>query len=153
MESFFMKLNIRSLVLIPAFLGLFAGVALADDGAGKPGPGQNRGQWCADNPQKCQEIKTRMQEKCAQDPKRCEEIKARAADLKAKCDANPEECQKQREQMKSRRAEMRARCEANPEECKAKREEIREHRKQCRENPDSCRRPGRNKTPAEKPST
>jgi hypothetical protein len=148
-----MKIHMRSLVLIPVFLSLFAGVALADDIAGKPGPGQNRGQWCADNPQKCQEMKTRMQEKCAQDPKRCKEMKARTADLKAKCDANPEECQKQREQMKSRRAEMRAKCEANPEECKKRREEIREHRKQCRENPDSCRGRGRDSSPMNKPST
>ncbi len=93
-----------------------------------------------------------MQEKCAQDPKRCEEMKARAADLKAKCDANPEECQKKREQMKSRRAEMRARCEANPDECKKRREEMREHRKQCRENPDSCLRHGRDNAPVDKPS-
>ena len=148
-----MNIRMRSLVLIPAFLGLFAGVALADDGASKPGPGPNHEQWCADNPQKCQEMKTRMQKKCAQDPKRCEEMKARAADLKAKCDANPEECQKKREQMKSRRAEMRAKCEANPEECKKRREEMREHRKQCREHPDNCQRPGRDKTPAGKPST
>jgi len=153
MGSFFMKLNIHSLVLIPAFLGLFAGVALADDTASKTGPAPNRQQWCADNPQKCQEMKTRMQEKCAQDPKRCEEMKGHAADMKAKCDANPEECQKKREQMKSRRAEMRAKCEANPEECKAKREKMREHRKECRENPDSCQRPGRDMAPAEKPST
>jgi hypothetical protein len=153
MESFFMKLNIRSLVLIPALLGLFAGVALADDNAGKPGSAPNHQQWCADNPQKCQEMKTRMQEKCAQDPKRCEEMKARMAERKAKCKANPEECQKQREQMKAHRAEMRAKCEANPEECKKRREEMREHREKCRENPDSCRRPERDKAPAEKPST
>ena len=148
-----MKLNIHSLVLIPAFLGLFAGVALADDAASKTGPAPNRQQWCADNPQKCQEMKTRMQEKCAQDPKRCEEMKGHAADMKAKCDANPEECQKRREQMKSRRAEMRAKCEANPEECKAKREKMREHRKECRENPDSCQRPGRDMAPAGKSNT
>ncbi len=148
-----MNTHMHSLVLIPAFLGLFAGVALADDGAGKAGPVPNRQQWCADNPQKCQEMKTRMQEKCAQDPKRCEEIKARAADLKAKCDANPEECRKKREQMKSRRAELRAKCEANPEECKARREEMRERRKQCRENPESCRRPARNNAPAGKSNT
>lgn len=148
-----MSTHMRSLVLIPAFLGLFAGVALADDSAGKPGPEQNRGQWCADNPQKCQELKTRMQEKCAQDPKRCEEMKARMAERKAKCQANPEECRKQREQMKERRAEMRAKCEANPEECKKRREEMREHRKQCRENPDNCRRPDRDKAPAGKSGT
>ena len=148
-----MKSNFRSLVLIPVFLGLFAGVALADDSAGKPGAGQNREQWCADNPQKCQEMKSRMQEKCAQDPKRCEEMKGRMAERKAKCDANPEECRKQREQMKSRRAEMRAKCEANPEECKKRREEMSERRKQCRENPDSCKRPGRGKGPAGKSST
>lgn len=48
-----MKPSLRSLVFILAFLGLFAGAALADDGAGKTGPGQNREQWCANNPQKC----------------------------------------------------------------------------------------------------
>jgi uncharacterized coiled-coil DUF342 family protein len=98
-------------------------------------------------------MKTRMQDKCAQDPKRCEEMKARAADLKAKCDANPEECQKQREQMKAHRAEMRAKCDANPEECKKRREEMREHREKCRENPDSCKHPGSDMAPAGKPST
>ena len=123
-----MKLNTRSLVLISALLGLFAGVALADDAVGKPGSAPNRQQWCADNPQKCQEMKTRMQEKCARDPKRCEEMKAR-------------------------RAELRAKCEANPEECKKRREEIREHREKCRENPDSCRGLGRDSAPAGKPST
>ena len=120
-----MNTHMRSLVLIPAFLGLFASVALADDSAGKTGPASNRQQWCADNPQKCQEMKTRMQEKCAQDPKRCEEMKARMAEMKAKC-------------------------EANPEECKKRREEMREHRKQCHKNPESCQRPGRNQAPAGK---
>jgi hypothetical protein len=148
-----MNTHMRSLVLIPAFLGLFAGVALADDAAGKPGPAPNRQQWCANNPQKCQEMKTRMQEKCAQDPKRCEEIKARRAERKAKCDANPEECQKQREQMKAHRAEVRAKCEANPEECKKRREEMRVYREKCREIPDSCRGRGRDSAPANKPVT
>ena len=109
-----MKPNFRSLVIISAFLSLFAGMALADDTAGKPGSAPDREKWCADNPQKCQEMKSHMQEKCAQDPKRCEEMKACMAEMKAKCDANPEECRKKREQMKSRRAEMRAKCEANP---------------------------------------
>jgi hypothetical protein len=54
--------------------------------------------------------------------------------------------------MKERRAEMRAKCDANPEECKKRREEIREHRKQCRENPDSCRGRGRDSSPVNKPS-
>jgi len=125
-SSFFMNTHMRSLVLIPAFLGLFAGVALADDGAGKTGPAPNRQQWCADNPQKCQEMKSRMQEKCAQDPKRCEEHKARHAEHKAWCEANPEACQK-------KRAEMRA------------------HRQACREKPESCQHRGRDNAPETKP--
>jgi hypothetical protein len=121
-----MNTHMRSIVLISAFLGLFAGVALADDSAGKSGSGPNRQQWCTDNPQKCQEMKTRMQEKCAQDPKRCEEHKARHAEHKAWCEANPEACQK-------KRAEMRA------------------HRQACREKPESCQHRGRDNAPETKP--
>ena len=123
-----MTIHVRSLVLIPAFLGLFAGVALAEDGAGKTGPGSHRQQWCADNPQKCQEMKSRMQEKCAENPKRCEEAKARMAERKAKCDADPEACKK-------------------------KREEMRKHREQRHENPDNRRHDDRDNAPAGKSGT
>ncbi len=103
-------------------LSLFAGVALAEEGAGMYTPGADREQRCAENPQKCQEMKSRMQEKCAQDPKRCEEIKSRMAERKAKCDANPEACKKHRDKIRARR-------------------------KECRENPDKCQRRSHDKAP------
>lgn len=119
-----MTLRTRSLLLIPAFLGLFSAGVLADD-AGVP---PDRAKWCAENPRKCEEAKKRFEAKCAQDPARCERIKARMAEWKAKCEADPQACEKKREEMRARRAERKAWCEANPEECKAKREAYRERR-------------------------
>jgi len=105
--------------------GLVVGSAYADNA---PAPAGKQGQWCAENPEKCEQMKKRMEEHCAKDPKRCEEIRARMEKRWAWCEANPEECKKQREEFEKRRAEWRAKCEANPEECKKKREEYRKHR-------------------------
>ena len=102
------------LVCVLSGLSLFTGVALAEEGAGKPMPGGDRAQRCAENPQKCEEMKARLKEKCAQDPKRCEEMKAHMVERKAKCDANPEACKEQREKMRAKRKE----CKENPEKCK-----------------------------------
>jgi hypothetical protein len=107
-------------------LGLFAGVALAEEAAGKTGQPPTREQKCAENPKKCEEIKARMQEKCAQDPKRCEEAKARHAERKAKCDADPEACKKKLEAMRA-------------------------HRQECRDKPETCRRHDKDHAPASKP--
>lgn len=115
-----MKILPAVLFFILTVLNLPAFAATTEDGSARPGPDGDRRQWCADNPQKCEALKTRMQEKCAQDPKRCEEMQARRAERQAWCDANPEACQKKREEMKARRDEMRSKCESDPEACRQK---------------------------------
>jgi hypothetical protein len=145
-----MKL-VRSIVLIPALMGLFAGTALAEPAAGQAGAMPDHAARCAENPQKCEEMKARMQEKCAQNPERCEKMKARMTERKAWCDANPDACKKKREEMKAKRAERHEQCKANPEACKKKIEERRERREACRKNPESCGHGDHNNSPASEP--
>jgi hypothetical protein len=73
-----------------------------------PPPPAGRAAWCQENPDKCQQLKQRMQDKCAADPQRCDEMKARAAQLREECKADPEACKEKRRQWRERRKQRRA---------------------------------------------
>lgn len=86
-----------------AVLFCLAGPALAEDV-----PPMGDGAWCRDNPDKCQEMKQRMQEKCAADPQRCEQMKARAAKWREQCQADPQACEEKKAKLRDRMEKRRA---------------------------------------------
>ncbi len=107
----------------------------------RPGPAMGHGamreemkQRCADNPEKCTEMKERMKKEheeikaaCAKEPARCKEI--RQAHREKLCTENPEQCAK----MKAHREEMKKQCDADPKACAARKAEMREKMKERRE--------------------
>jgi len=81
-------------------------------------------QACAQNPDRCAELRAKMQAKCAEDPKACEERKARMeariARFKEKCAADPQACEEKKARMQQRAAEWKAKCAADPAACEQK---------------------------------
>ena len=127
-------------LLIPALLLSCSLIrpALAADPA-SPGDGQ----WCKDNPAKCEERKARRAEFCKKNPETCKQRKAELEKKKQWCKDNPAECKKMREERHARHERMREKCEANKEKCEERKEEFKEHRQErsaafCKEHPTQC---------------
>lgn len=89
-----------------------------------------RAEWCAQNPEKCTEMKKKyearkaqLEAECAANPQKCEEIKkkkqermAERQERKAQCKADPEKCKAERKaKVEARRAELEAKCKAQPD--------------------------------------
>ncbi|MFT3929582.1 MAG: hypothetical protein QM709_04700 [Spongiibacteraceae bacterium] len=93
---------------------------------------------CANNPERCEQIRAQLAAKCEQDPTACAEKKAKLdqkiADVKAKCAADPEACAQKKEKMQARAAEFKAKCEADPQACEEKKTKLRERLEQRRQN-------------------
>ncbi|HTJ97358.1 MAG TPA: hypothetical protein VL381_07800 [Rhodocyclaceae bacterium] len=59
-------------------------------------------------------MRERMEERCKADPQKCEEMKKRFEERKAECQKDPAACKQKREE---RRAKMEERCKADPQKC------------------------------------
>lgn len=106
---------------------LVAAPALAEDpSASSPGTGQERAEFCKENPEKCQEARARRQAFCKDNPEKCEQMKQKRAERREFCKANPEKCEEQRARRKERRAEFQAKCAAEPDKCEQMKQERRE---------------------------
>jgi len=93
------------------------GATVRPDGSTAPGDRKARlEQWCQDNPEKCREIKAKVEqrrEECKADPEKCRaEARARSEQW---CQDNPEKCR----EMKAKAEQRREECKANPEKCRA----------------------------------
>jgi len=119
-----MKLDRIAIALASvAGLLLIAGPALADEA---PAPGQQRAEFCKQNPQKCEEARAKREAFCKQKPETCAQMKEKRAERRELCQQNPEKCAQQRERMKERRADMQAKCAADPAKCEQMKQERRE---------------------------
>ena len=93
--------------------------------------------FCANNPERCEQMRARLDAACQKDPSTCAAKKAkldeRIGKLRAKCEANPDACAKKKEQMRKRAAEWKAKCDADPQACEEKKAELRKRLEQRRE--------------------
>ena len=69
------------------------------------------------------EMRQHMEERCKADPQKCEEIKKRIEEKHAACKADPEACKAKREE---HRKAMQEKCAKDPVACEKKREEFRQ---------------------------
>lgn len=67
-----------------------------------------------------------IEARCADRPDQCERIRTRAAEMKAKCDADPVKCEERRKAREERRAEWKKKCDADPAACEARKAKARE---------------------------
>ena len=68
--------------------------------AAEGGPGSHAAQReaCKTDPQKCRQERMAQREKmCAQNPEKCTEMKAKMEQRRAECKADPEKCRKERQ--------------------------------------------------------
>ncbi len=66
---------------------------------------------CANNPDKCAQVRAKIDAKCKEDPAACAEKKARLdkriGELKTKCAANPEACAEKKAKLRERMEQRR----------------------------------------------
>jgi hypothetical protein len=117
-----MKINkmlfVSMLIALPVFAAEgVPGATTAGEGA-KPPRGDHAAQrekMCAENPEKCREMKAKMEQRreaCKADPGKCRQ--ERAAMHEKMCAQNPEKCK----EMKAKMEQRREACKADPEKCR-----------------------------------
>jgi chromosome segregation ATPase len=102
-----MKVSLTTLAAVFCLAGL-SGVAQAQSGA------------------LTDEQRAQIEQRCAENPERCEKMKARLDEARQKCAENPERCEEMKAKHREKWAERKAACEADPEACEAKKAEMRE---------------------------
>lgn len=122
-----MKMNrlSRSLLTCVALIGLSAGHAMAH-------PDAPRG-----------EMHERLEEHCKADPQKCAEIKKRIDDERAACKQDPQACEKKRDELRAKfdeaRKAHREKCDKDPEACKKERDALRQKLdERCKAEPQKC---------------
>ena len=114
-----MKLQ-RKLMPLLASLCLFAtiSVARADDTRPPPPSGPEMGERCRENPDKCKEMKERMQNWCKEHADRCEEMKQKRQEMREECEKDPQACKQKREEMRDKfHQRMEEKCKQDPDKC------------------------------------
>lgn len=66
---------------------------------------------CANNPDKCAQVREKFAAKCQEDPAACAEKKAKldkkVGELKAKCETNPQACEEKKAKLRERMEQRR----------------------------------------------
>jgi hypothetical protein len=104
-------LFVSMFIALPAFAAEGAPGATA----GHESHAAQREMMCAQNPEKCREMKAKMEQRreaCKADPEKCRQD--RAAMREKMCAQNPEKCK----EMKSRMKQRHEACKADPEKCR-----------------------------------
>ncbi|MFY9329985.1 MAG: hypothetical protein WAO76_18500 [Georgfuchsia sp.] len=93
-------------------------IGRAEDSLSPPPDGSGISERCKGNPDKCQEIKARMQARCQEHPKRCEEMKQKRQQMREECRKDPQACKQKREARREKmRQRMKEKCKQNPVKC------------------------------------
>jgi hypothetical protein len=74
-----------------------------------------------------------MRARCQENPQECERMKAEFEKRREDCKAAPEKCRAER------KARQEERCKANPQQCEEVRKKMQERREQCKAEPEKCR--------------
>ena len=123
-----MKRTLLTPLLSIALCAVFAAPAFAQ---GLPGAAV-RTETKAGAPTDRDAMKGRMQDRCKDNPQQCEEMKAKMQERREQCKADPQKC---RDEMKARREE---RCKANPQRCEEMKAKMKQRKEQCKADPGKC---------------
>jgi hypothetical protein len=154
-------MTIRTLLCALALFALPFGTRAAEGLPGatvKPGTAAEREaqrrHWCADDPERCRQLRARA-EACKADPQQCRA--EREARREQWCKDNPEKCRERQARREAcqadpakcraeRRAQREQWCADNPERCRQMKARLEERRAQCEADPARCA-PGRERGP------
>jgi hypothetical protein len=114
-----MKINKRTLfsIFFSMFIALpvFAAEAVPGATGTTDSRAAQREKMCAENPEKCKEMKAKMEQRreaCKADPEKCRQ--EHQAQREKMCAQNPEKCK----EMKAKMEQRREACKADPEKCR-----------------------------------